>query len=220
MTDPTFTEILNRVATGINEIDSECTTRLNDIEHGLVNVKREFQDRAYVETGKNKDKLTEEILIAWRLRPKLSTAAWQARPDEEPYPNDHRKHCDLVIDINGTKQLWIELKVAWKAWFNCTCEPTYSNGWYRSYLDGNARKYSFHHDLEKLAAADLSPHDGRAVCLVGFDYKNEPMEEDVRAVVRNFQNQGHRWEVVGERHWPDRRKSDFRINVWCWLLTE
>ena len=183
MVDPVLAQILKRVATGVYEIDKECTTRLNGIEHGLVNVKLEFRDRALRETGRN---LTEETLIHWLLRQKISTRDCCAEPYEVPYPNDRQKKCDLLVDVHGAKHLWIELKMAWKAWFNCTTKPTYSNRPYLSYLDGNGRTHSFRHDLEKLSGADLSPQDDRAVCLVGFDYKGKPMDEEVAAIVSSF----------------------------------
>jgi hypothetical protein len=214
--DSTYAAILNRVTEAVYEIDMDCKGLVGGVENGLVNVKAEFQDRAKEDTGK---KLTEELLIAWLLRQKLAAQSWRVMPDEVPYPNDHLKRCDLVVDIAGGTQLWLELKMAWKAWFNCVGEPSYFNRPYQTYLDGRGRSHSFRHDLEKLSVAALPSHYGRVVCLVGTDHQSKPMDDDVAKIVSDFRSQETCWQLVAEKHWPDRRNKEFRINVWCWLLT-
>jgi hypothetical protein len=206
--------LLERVIDGVNEIDRECRTRRKGIEHGLVNVKLEFQDQVLRETNK---KLTEEQLIAWLVRQKL--VAWRRDADwEVRYPGNGRlNRCDLATRLSGSSRLWLELKLAWKAWFNCVGAPTYSNRAYASYLDGRDRSHSLRHDFEKLLDADFAADDRRAVCLIGFDCAKTPMDKDVAAVVRRAQKRAP-WELAAERHWLDRRSCSFRINVWIWLL--
>jgi hypothetical protein len=205
-------QVLESVIDAICEIDQECRTLLNGVEHGLANVKLEFQDQLFQETNK---KLTEEPLIAWLVRKTLIgpnvEVGW-----ELPYP-EKRTQCDLVIHLRDSVRLWLELKLAWKSWFNCVGAPTYSNRAYASYLDGRDRTHSLRHDFEKLRNANLPAGDHRAVCLIGFDCGNKPMDRDVATVVRQAQELAP-WEAAAERHWPDRRCHDFQINVWSWLL--
>jgi hypothetical protein len=212
-----FNEIrqaLESVTDAIYQIDQQCCTPLNDIEHGLVNVKLEFRARAMQETNK---KLTEERLIAWLVWQKLASAGW--RVDwEVPYPGVRKKWCDLVVHVNDASRLWLELKLASKAWFNCEGKPSYANSCYLPYLQGTSRTHSFRHDFKKLQDAKFPDVDCRAICLIGFDCVKAPMDEEVMAVVRNVIYQGKPWNLVTERHWPDRRCADFQISVWHWQL--
>jgi hypothetical protein len=207
-------DLFGSIIGAVHEIDLDCCTLRNGIEHGLANVKLEFHSKLYKLTKK---RLTEEPLIAWLIRKKL-TASFQKVDWEVPYPGgDSDKRCDLVVHLDGISRMWIELKLAWKAWFNCIGPPTYSNRAYASYLNGRDRTHSLKHDFQKLLTAHLAASDRRAVCLVGFDCTRSPMDKDVTAVVGQPQQRAT-WELVAERHWPDRRSPDFRVNIWIWLL--
>lgn len=201
MSHPEVNRVLDEVIADIQDIDNECKTLLNNIEHGLVNVKWEFGERAQGETGKKR--LTEETIIAWLLCQKQHARArnvyW-----EHPYPKNRRRKCDIVVEVGASTRLWLELKLAWKAWFNCEGDPVYRNSFYRSYLRGDHRTHSFRHDLEKLAynGENWSADDCRAVCLVGFDCIKEPMDDEVAAIV---QNNSQTWRVLSGSHWADRR---------------
>ena len=199
--------LLNSVVDAICDVDKECSTLRNGIEHGLVNVELEFAERC----------LTEEPLIASLVRERLNASGFHVHPGEVPYPGN-RKRCDVVINLTDTSQLWLEVKLAWKAWFNCIGPPVYSNRAYATYLDGRGRRHSLRHDFERLQTTDLPSSHSRGVCLIGFDCANEAMDEDVAAVVRQAQVSAP-WELAVERHWPDRRHRDFRINVSIWLLS-
>jgi hypothetical protein len=208
--------LLEKITDAIQEIDRECSSLGEDVEHGLVNVKLEFKDRAYEETGKA---LTEEPLIAWLISQKLRCAGhvvgW-----EVPYPAVERKKCDLVLGLGGSQKLWLELKLAWKAWFNCGERPVFRNPSYLGYLWGGHRSHSFRHDLEKLGTGDWPIRDFRAVCLIGTDSAKAPMDADVGAVVEDVRVQGITWTRATERHWLDRRCPDFRVNVWTWVTQQ
>jgi len=212
MTSVEVHQTLERVADAVAEIDRECGTLLNEIEHGLVNVKLEFRDRAIEQTGK---RLTEETLIAWLVQQKLVNngrqVQWELR-----YPGNRRRKCDLVICVGAGSRLWLELKVAWKAWFGCENGPTYSNSNYLPYLQGKNHTHSFRGDFEKLGSASIADEDYRAVCLIGFDWAQAPMDAEVAGVVEAACQANARWERATARHWPDRRCRDFRINVWSW----
>ena len=112
MINPAAERLLNFVADSITEIDRSCSTLLNEIEHGLVNVKLEFREQAQQQLSK---KLTEEQLIAWLIFNRATSAgATVAR--EQRYPHSTRQKCDLVFALSDTEKLWLELKIAWKAW--------------------------------------------------------------------------------------------------------
>jgi hypothetical protein len=137
---------------------------------------------------------------------------------ELPYTATRSKSCDLVISLPHSGRLWLELKLAWKAWFNCASKPVYSNSVYRSYLQGINRTHSFRQDFEKLGGDHWPAGDYRAICLIGTDCVKAPMDQEVHAVVQSVSEEGGHWELAIERHWLDRRCSDFRLNVWIWVL--
>lgn len=126
MIHPAANRLLNFVADSIIEIDRDCCTLLNDVEHGLVNVKLEFREQAQRQLFQ---KLTEEQLIAWLIFTRAiasgATVAW-----EQHYPDSTRQRCDLVFMLSDTERLWLELKGSWKAWFNCVGAPVVSNSVY------------------------------------------------------------------------------------------
>lgn len=215
MINPAAERLLNFVADSITDIDRSCSTLLNEIEHGLVNVKLEFREQAQQQLSK---KLTEEQLIAWlifnRATSAGATVAWEQR-----YPHSTRQKCDLVFALSDTEKLWLELKIAWKAWFNCVGGPVNYNGVYLSYLQGANRSHSFQQDFGKMNAGSWGPHDYRAICLVGFDKANNPMDSEVAAVAHPFEGAAEPWVPVAKRHWLDRRCLDFRMNVWTWCCS-
>ncbi|HTQ40288.1 MAG TPA: hypothetical protein VMJ32_14780 [Pirellulales bacterium] len=197
------------------KIDAECSSLRNGTEHGLVNVKLEFQDQAFNETGKY---LTEELLIAWLLRKKLRALNRNVEPSEIRYPGTPtNKKCDIVMHLSDSHRLWLEIKLAWKSWFNCVGPPTYANRAYLTYLNGRDRTHSLRHDFEKLANANLPAGDCRCVCLIGFDCVANPMDGDVASVVQQVSETAS-WQLRIERHWVDRRAHEFRLNVWIWSL--
>ena len=214
MTRTEACQCLERVTDAIAEIDQECRTLLDNIEHGLVNVKLEFRDRALQKSGKN---LTEEGLIAWLVHQKVGHAG-QKVEWEVPYPGVCGRKCDLVMHTASACRLWLELKLAWKAWFNCQGGATYSNGNYLPYLQGKHHTHSFRHDFEKLGSANVRESDCRAVCLIGFDWVQAPMDAEVAAVVEAARQDDGPWEAATARRWQDRRCRDFRISVWSWVL--
>ncbi len=209
----------------IAEIDRECNTVLNKVEHGLINVKLQFQEAARKETGKV---LTEEPLVAWLMQKKFMSHGWHTQW-ECRYPAEVEKElgggvrrCDLLVDLENKARLWLELKLASKGWFNCVGGPTYSNRNYLPYLRGENHTHSFWGDLKKLSGEGWRPNDYRAVCLIGFDCIRQPMDDEVSRVVQVANQNKARgscvWNSIEKRHWKDRRNSDFRINTWCWLL--
>lgn len=208
------TQFLENSIAAVREIDTDCKTLLNDIEHGLVNVKLEFRDQAIAELRK---RLTEEQLIAWLMTSKLRGQGYSLEW-EVPYPHDRRKKCDLVVALSNETRLWLELKLAWKAWFNCKGGPALFNPFYQSYLSGEHRTHSFAHDLKKLAGAKLPDADSRVVMLIGFCTAKSPVSMDASAIVRDFEYENVHWELAASSHWPDRRAQDFQIEVCCWML--
>lgn len=204
--------VLDFVTSTIREIDLSCQSLVNQIEGGLVNVRKEFRQKALDETGK---KLSEETLIAWLIFRRIRDTGF--RVDwERSYPGQRRKKCDLVVHLDENTLFWIEVKLAWKSWFECIRGPVLENPNYESYLFGVSKTHSLNHDFEKLAAGRFQPWDDRVICLIGFDSFDSPMDQDVKKVASLHPD----WELHNEDHWADRRCEQFRLNVWNWLRRE
>lgn len=204
-----LSEVWPFLTDAIQETDRQCQSLINGIECGLLNVKRQFAASALQTTGK---KLTEETLLAWLIRDRLAarglTVEW-----EKPYPETKRRRCDLVVEFADTT-LWLEIKLAWKAWHECIKGPVRRNRSFEPYLFGWNRSHSFRHDFEKLEGSRIPPEHDRAICLIGFDTFQKTMDDAVRKVAETFPA----WQVASSSHWPDRRNNDFRIAVWHWWL--
>lgn len=121
--------------------------------------------------------------------------------------------------LSDTERLWLELKVSWKAWFNCVGAPVVSNSAYLSYLQGTNRSHSFRQDFGKMNSGNWSGNDHRAICLIGLDKVGNPMDGEVAAVASPFETGSPAWVRSAERHWPDRRCTDFRVSVWTWYCS-
>jgi hypothetical protein len=206
--------VLASVTDAVVELDQECVTVVNGSERGLVHAGDEFRERSLRATRR---KLSHERTIAWYVGEKLAVAGYSVNR-ELHYPQQRRKSCDLVVTLCDSRELWVELKTAWKAWFSCELGPIISNPSFKSYLWGTNRTHSLRHDFEKLGAVTDQSVAHRAVCLVGFDRVASPMDQDVHDIVQGERDRGREWQVVTELHWQDRRCCDFRINVWAWLL--
>jgi hypothetical protein len=120
-------DALESMVAAIRDLDRECSSVWNDLEYGLVHVVWQFQDLALRETGQH---LSRERLIVWRLWTKLQNLGWHV-DWESPYPRSRRK-CDLVVALRNSARLWLEVKVSWRAWFECERGPVHSNPAYRS----------------------------------------------------------------------------------------
>ena len=179
----------------------------------MANVKAEFRKRAISELGK---KLIEETLIAWQLHKRLVARNWSIEWEHGCFQTIREKKCDLVVSLDNGERLWLEIKLAWKAWANCKSPPTYANPFYPSYLRGSKiRSHSLRDDFQKLNT--LCPAtDHRAVCLVGFDSLADPMDGEVSDIFQEAQLDDPGWQRAMNTHWPDRRNTTFRINVLVW----
>lgn len=204
-----FDELLQSVVL----IDQSCSSLLNGLEQGLVHVKNEYYDQALEVHGK---KMTEETIIAWKMSEHMKNKGYNTF-SERRYPNAiKRMNCDLIIDLGERQEIWVEVKLAWKAWFNCVSGPVYTNSCYKPYLHGTGKTHSFKHDLEKLGTAKLTDTTARLVCLIGFDHNANPIISEVKSVVDEQSRIGNVWKLVGDLHWADKRCPDFSFHCWCW----
>jgi hypothetical protein len=118
--------------------------------------------------------------------------------------------------LDDTIEIWVEVKFAWKSWFNCTGGyETNSDFMFRGYLMGSHHSHSAAHDFVKLTG--LAPATAfKGMLLVGFDSSDAPMGRDI-AVLESQAAVG--WRLEQPLMWDDRRdsiKGRSRINCWFW----
>lgn len=195
----------------VRDIDLQCCRTINGVEMGLCNIKRQFH--ADVEEGKAPPpprKVCEEDAISWLLGQRLEAASIPAEFWVK-YPGQ-RKTCDIVASLSPDVKLWVEVKLAWKQWFNCSGTHRKSSA-YKPYLLGSMHKtHSAFDDFAKMEA--LCPAEAHAATLlIGFDHIESPMEEEVLSLSRAAYRSG--W--IGDHlMWHDRRNPSCRIHCWFW----
>jgi hypothetical protein len=208
--NPEVFELGWRICTEVRRIDDSCTRIRDKVELGLCNVRRQFAAdvEAGIQTAPPR-KVKEEDAITWLLSRSLLKSAspipWQRYPDSN-------KTCDLVVSLAGGSPLWIEVKLAWKAWQNCDGSICGSSA-YKSYLLGDKhRTHSAADDFAKLVTlAPSTAHLG--FLLIGFDSVRSPMDTEVAGMSRDVHSDG--W--FAQHHmWPDRRSGTCRIHCWFW----
>ncbi len=201
------------LSSSVREIDRRCDRFLNGRELGLCNIKSQLAlDVAEGLTPAPPRTVREEDAISWWIAQRLENNHCIKDVDLWRTYEGTRNTCDLVVPLATGGELWLELKLAWKQWFNTTGEIGKS-GSYRSYLLGSEhRSHSLVDDFVKLdELAPVGSHLG--VFLVGFDSAREPIQADLQAVNSRIHELG--WSLM-HSFWQDRRHTDCRINVWFW----
>ena len=200
----------NLLSAGVRDIEVRCDQLINGVEGGLSNIKSRFREEALAEVGK---KLTEETLTSWLLAKRLQAAGF-VTDVERPYP-DSNEECDLVLYTGDERRFWVEVKYAWKRWFRCEGVDK-ANPVFKAYLLGDASHPGAAHDFRKLARLRRPDAERVGVLLIGLDSTAKPMDPEIALLAEQEKLAAHRWELVVETHWRDRRDSSFRLNSWFW----
>jgi hypothetical protein len=214
LTDPRFPIWLGTfLASGVREIDRACDHIIKGFEGGLCNVKSRFAPDAYAVLGK---KLTEETLTSWLLQKCLQGAGFQVQA-EHYYPGT-RQECDLVLYGRNKCSFWIEVKYAWKRWFNCNGTTGRSSN-FKGYLLGDESHSGAAHDFRKLSRLLPTPASGVGMLLIGLDSIKAPMDVEIATLTAQESLPDNGWNLACHESWTDRRNEQFRINCWFWSRT-
>jgi hypothetical protein len=224
MCDTRVVELGRFLMRSVREIDLKCNRLLDGVEYGLCNINRQFRedveagvhpDAPITRTGRRR-KLSCEPATVWMLYKRLPSELVVNSKWEEPYPASPREKCDLVAVLDGGIETWVEVKFAWKSWFNCIGGyETNSEFMFQGYLMGSYHSHSAADDFVRLTR--LAPATAyRGVLLIGFDSTDAPMDKDI-TVLESQAAIGWRPDVP--LSWDDRRdsvKDRCRINCWFW----
>ncbi len=189
---------------GVRQLDAEACQLINGYPCGLVGtaVKR-YEDK-------------------WssKLAERLARHGYETQI-QVPYPAQTGKRCDVVAQLADRSRVWIEVKTAWKSWFNSTeVRLIEHNPFYRKYLfgpdDGGLdTSHSLAQDFAKLDELAPSP-DYKAILLIGFDAAASPMAPDVVELCQRLKLDESGWSQLGPECWPDRACESCRIACWFW----
>jgi hypothetical protein len=133
-----------------------------------------------------------------------------------PQVSGRRGKCDLVVELDGGKTIWIEIKGAWKVW-----ENKETNQWiYRSYLlhplepglDKN-KSHTAALDVEKLRALTSVDAAYVGMLLIGFDSSTHRMDADMRDLVRLAKLDTGHWSETSTK-WLDHHRKHNHVKCW------
>ena len=216
-----------RIFSLLRQIDEEADTIDGKVRSGIVNYACHYRANFGPLPSRKYERPISE-----RLAMLLREAGQNART-ECLYPGSRNK-CDVVASFGPARALWLEDKMAWKAWFAdqkyppAKCEyvveetemgrvKATADTTYRGYLSGEGKTHSAAQDIDKLD--DLSSRDTDYVAglLIGFDHVDLPMQEDVETEVigrKHLLSNG--WTVLGPYVWCDPAYDRCRICCWLW----
>ena len=142
----------------------------------------------------NPDAGKTEVEWTKRIANDLQRDRIRCDPPNKPYPNCMRKRCDLVVYGDDQYPIWIEIKGAWRDYWN-------GKGIYLSYLlyplvEGlTPKSHTVPLDLIKLEMLRAKDASYVAELLVGFEKPDDPMDAD-RAQLACRYAAGRRYSVA------------------------
>ena len=153
-----------------------------------------------------------------RLAALLTESGW-ASAAECRYPvQGSRQKCDVVIALPGGGKLWLEVKGAWKQWW----QERGGEHIYRSYLLhpllpglDKSRTHTAALDLQKLKVITREHGTHTGLLLIGFDGA-EPMQPDVDEFARLAGLDHPSWQSWRDS-WPDSRRQGQFVRCWLWV---
>jgi hypothetical protein len=158
---------------GVRVMDAEASTLLHGHPAGL------YGYRSHIGSKKRK----YEDVWSERLVALLIEQGWNAR-SQESFRGQRAKKCDISVELEEGKLAWIEVKPAWKGWFDRKADQiTRKNAFYSPYLfgplkPGLKKSHSAAQDIAKLDA--FSSGEPAALLLIAFDVVGCVVDGDVR----------------------------------------
>lgn len=191
------------------EINQLLLSTLRDIDAEAMPVEGDYPTGLWWYTGHlDRDRKSRKVLnseVEWtrRMAELLPGNKHSLRASEQKFPGS-RQRCDVVIDIGKPKPFWIEVKGAWRAYF----DPPKPNKAYEKHLHAAAA------DVEKLQTLTPSDACGIAFVLVGFDQPKLPITAEHLDIVcakvtdPDWTSSSVEWDIKG--------RVNFRTRLWIW----
>lgn len=197
----------------LRQMDQEATTVCNGHPTGLQDYGRHA--RPELRRPQNEPEWSKRLA-------RLLTERGLPSAAEVKYPADPRKKCDVVVTLGPQQRLWIELKGAWRDYW----QRQGSLYLYRSYLlhplvEGlNDKSHTVPRDLEKLTRLSAPEAQQVAMLLIGFERPDDTMDGDVGDLVRLARERGLTdletgWQAFTDR-WDSAHVPSQTVRCWYW----
>lgn len=157
-----------------------------------------------------------EVSLRDGLKTRLTQAGYTTTA-EKPYPGFSSRDCDLFTEVDGETKVWLEMKVAWKAWFRATEGRLVRNhSLCRSYLLDENRSHSLVGDFQKLTATRLPEGSVKAVLLIGFSEVLDPIWPLVADLFEGTAACFKDWHQLEPAIWLDRNDDSTQRECYIW----
>ncbi|MFH1999833.1 MAG: hypothetical protein ABIK28_09140 [Planctomycetota bacterium] len=189
------TQEIEAVATAafraLREMDAQCPT-------GLCN---------YVSVSPySGKKRKDEPAMTWGVTKALAEN-WRVEQSEHDYPEGDGK-CDRVLELSDGSRLWLEIKLAWRAWFYEVVKYNDTRA-YNGYLGGAYHSHSVAGDFTKLERIGRDHARYVALLVIGFDAADGKMSADMAALAQRENLSQRRWHLLSDA-WVTPQSSE------CW----
>lgn len=156
-------------------------------------------------------KRKDEAAITWGVTKSLQSD-WSVEQCEHQYPEGGGR-CDRVLDLSDGSRLWLEVKLAWRAWFYDVVKHN-APFMYNGYFGGDHHSHSVAGDFAKLERINATHARYAALLIVGFDLKDSQITPDVLALTKREQLAERGWRFMADS-WPTQQS----IECWhrCWF---
>lgn len=203
-------QIAPRIFAHLRRMDEEALTMVaSGLRAGLSDYGRHARP--------DNKKPSAEVEWSRRLTTLLSQDGVPTSPEVQ-YPEQvirgRRQRCDLVVTLAGGATIWVEVKGAWRDYWN--------GGWiYRSYLlhplEAGLDKTKTHtvpFDLLKLSRLAPPQADFVGQLVVGFDQVSDPMDNDIATLVSLAGLT--QWRAATPDSWMSPTVAGQRVRAWLW----
>jgi len=152
-----------------------------------------------------------------QLLPKMGISC-RAEVNYPGLPKGRKNRCDLVISLDGENELWLEIKGAWKSYW----EKEGGLRIYRSYLfhpllPGLVEKsHTAANDLRKLEQLKAQDAQSLGLLLVGFAAQDSLMDVDVEEFIQLAELLPPKW-YQWQDSWDDVHRIGERVQCWLWV---
>lgn len=164
----------------LREMDAECSTGLCN----FVSVSPHAGKR-----GKDESALT------WGVTKALAKK-WPVEQREHNYPHGGGK-CDRVVELSDGSRVWLEIKLAWRAWFYEIVKWNDTRA-YSGYLGGAHHSHSVAGDFTKLERIGRDHARYAALLVIGFDAADGKISEDMAALAERENLQQRGWHLLSD----------------------
>jgi len=208
-----MTDLTSLIFQILRQMDAEAEPTADGVPTGL----NWYGGHARKELKKPQSEPEWSKVIAARLRAQRFNAEAEVRYPDTESAGAGRKRCDVVVTDDAGRRTWIEIKGAWRTYW----EQSGSLLLYRSYLlhplvDGlDPKTHTVPLDMKKLAALRKPDADEAVILLVGFDSAESPMDDDVAELASLAGLDEAPWSLATDE-WDDAQRSGERIRCWLW----